>query len=63
MSKLHAVARSIVEAAIEGNGRAQALLVGLLARIDDVDDESDGLTPEDRALLDSYVNAKAERHT
>jgi hypothetical protein len=59
ITKLHAVARSIVEAAIDGNGRAQALLTGLLARIDDTDGESDCLTPEDQELLASYVS-KAE---
>jgi Family of unknown function (DUF5681) len=59
ITKLHAVARSIIEAAIDGNGRAQALLVGVLARIDDGDGESDCLTPEDQELLASYVN-KAE---
>jgi Family of unknown function (DUF5681) len=62
-TKLHAMVRSVVEAAIDGNGRAQTLLVGLLARIDDMDSESEGLTPEDRELLDSYVAAKAERQT
>jgi Family of unknown function (DUF5681) len=60
ISKLHAVVRSIVAAAIDGNGRAQTLLVGLLARIDDAPGESDSLTPEDRELLDSYVNGKTE---
>jgi hypothetical protein len=60
ITKLHAVARSIVEAAIDGNGRAQTLLVGLLARFDDTDDKSDCVTPEDRELLESYFNGKAE---
>jgi Family of unknown function (DUF5681) len=60
VSKLHAVVRSIVEAAIDGNGRAQTLLVGLLARFDDTDDDSDCVSPEDRELLESYLNGKAE---
>jgi hypothetical protein len=61
VSKLRAVVRSIVEAAIDGNGRAQTLLVGLLARFDDVDNESDSLTPEDRELLETIANGNAER--
>jgi hypothetical protein len=60
-SKLQAIIRSIIAAAIEGNGRAQALLLAAVVRIDDGDDGDETLSPEDRELLDAHFSGKSER--
>ena len=49
ISKLDALVKTLVAAAIAGNARAQALLVGAITRMGEVDDEIDSsLPPEDR---------------
>ena len=61
-SKLHAVVKTLVDSAIAGEARAQALLVSALARIGDAqDNEPASLTPIDREILDSYVADELKR--
>ena len=49
-SKLQALVRTLVTSAIAGNMRAQALLVGALARVAEVDEQGPNLmTPDDHA--------------
>ncbi len=62
ISKLQALVKTLVAAAIAGNARAQALLVGAIARIGESDDqEPASLMPEDSEILEEYVNAELER--
>jgi hypothetical protein len=62
-SKLQALIRTLVDSAIAGNGRAQSVLIGALARIGDVEDqEPHSLTPDDKEILDAYVGAELKRH-
>ncbi len=61
-SKLQALARTLVDAAIAGDARAQSLLVGVLMRIGDAKEhETAALTSDDRAILDAYVGAELKR--
>lgn len=61
-SKLQALVRTLIDTAIAGDGRAQALLVSTLARVGDVEDsEPESLTPDDREILDAYVGGELER--
>ena len=51
VSKLQALVKTLVAAAIAGNARAQALLVGAIAQIGESDDqEAASLTPEDSEI-------------
>jgi hypothetical protein len=61
-SKLEALVRTLVDSAIAGDGRAQALLVSALARIGDAEDnEPNSLTPDDKEILDAYVGGELKR--
>lgn len=61
-SKLRALVKTLVDSAIAGDARAQSLLVGALARIDDSEDnESSALSSDDRKILDAYVGGELER--
>jgi len=61
-SKLEALVKTLVEAAIAGDGRAQALLVSALARIGDVEEnEPNSLAQDDREILDAYVGGELKR--
>lgn len=61
-SKLKALVKTLVDSAIAGDGRAQALLVSALARIADVEDnEPASLTSDDREILDAYVGGELKR--
>jgi len=61
-SKLEALVRTLVDTAIAGDGRAQALLVSALARIGDAEDnEPNSLTPDDKEILDAYVGGELKR--
>jgi hypothetical protein len=63
-SKLQALVRTLVDAAIAGNARAQSVLVGVLARIGDVEEhEAASLTPDDKEILDAYVGGEIKRRT
>ncbi len=62
LSKLQALVRTLVDSAIAGDARAQSLLVAVLARIGDVEDnEPNSLTSDDRAILDAYVGGELKR--
>ena len=64
VSKLQALVKTLVAAAIAGNARAQALLVGAIAQIGESDDqEAASLTPEDSEILQAYVSGELERRT
>ena len=61
-SKLQALVRKIVDSAIAGDARAQAMLVGALARLGDVEaDDQNAIAPDDREILDAYVGGEVER--
>jgi Family of unknown function (DUF5681) len=61
-SKLEALVKTLVDSAIAGEARAQALLVSALARVGDAqDNEPASLTPDDREILDSYVAGELKR--
>ena len=61
-SKLQALVRTLVDAAIAGDARAQSVLVGALGRIGDVEEhEPHSLTPDDREILDVYVGDELKR--
>ena len=61
-SKLQALVKTLVDSAIVGDARAQALVVGALARIGDVEgDEPASLTPDDREILEAYVGDELKR--
>ena len=61
-SKLQALVRTLVTSAIAGNMRAQALLVGALARVAEVDEQGPNLmTPDDHELLDAFVGDELDR--
>jgi hypothetical protein len=63
-NKLQALVRTLVDTAIAGNARAQAILIAAIARINDVEmGEPNSLTPEDREILDAYVGGELKRHT
>jgi hypothetical protein len=61
-SKLEALVKTLVESAIAGDGRAQALLVSALERIGDVEeDDPNSLVPDDKKILDDYVGGELKR--
>ena len=61
-SKLEALVKTLVESAIAGDGRAQALLVSALARIGDVEEnDPNSLVPDDKEILDAYVGGELKR--
>lgn len=63
-SKLQMLVKVLVNSAISGNARAQALLVGALVRLGDVEDkETVSLTSDDEAILEAYVSGELKRHT
>ena len=62
VSKLQALVRTLVAAAISGDARAQALLLAAITRIGEADEEEPtSLSPDDREILDSYVGDELER--
>ena len=63
-SKLEALVRTLVDAAIAGNARAQAVVVAALARIGDTEEHAEAsLTPDDREILDAYVGDELKRRS
>jgi hypothetical protein len=58
MCKLQAVIKRLVDAAIAGDGRAQTLLLNAIARFGESDEEEESLSPDDRELLQTYVQGK-----
>ena len=61
ITKARAIAKALVQAAAGGNLRATTTLLSLFAR-DPVDTQpTDETTPEDRALLDEYVDREFRR--
>jgi hypothetical protein len=61
-SKLEALVKTLVDAAIAGDGRVQSVLVGVLARIGEAEEhEVAGLASDDRAILDAYVGGELKR--
>lgn len=61
VTKLHALARTLVGAAIAGDTRALTLLLGVLSRFEESEEPEEGpLTSEDREILEAYVGAEAE---
>jgi len=61
-SKLEALVRTLVDSAIAGDGRAQALLVSVLGRIRDVEEnDPSSLAPDDKEILDAYVGGELKR--
>jgi hypothetical protein len=61
-SKLQAFVRALVSAAIAGEGRSQALLVGTLLRLGESEEnEAASLAPEDQSILDAYVGGELKR--
>jgi hypothetical protein len=61
-SKLQALVKTLVDTAIAGDGRAQSVLVGVLARIGEAE-ETVATTPtsDDQAILDAYVGDELKR--
>jgi len=60
--KLQALVRTLVDTAIEGNARAQSVLVSLLARLgehDEIDEQN--LAADDQEILDEYVGGELKR--
>jgi hypothetical protein len=61
-SKLQALVRTLVDSAIAGNARAQAIIVAVLTRMGDTEENAAaGLTADDREILDAYVGSELER--
>ena len=61
-SKLQALVRTLVDAEIAGNARAQSVVVGALARMGDPEEsEAPSLTPDDQQILDAYVGGELQR--
>jgi hypothetical protein len=62
VSKLQALVRTLVAAAISGDAKAQALLLAAITRIGEADEEEPvSLSPDDREILDAYVGDELER--
>lgn len=60
-TKLHALVKTLVEAAIGGNGRAQTLIVGFLGRLGEADDQVEQpLTTDDHEILEAYRAGELE---
>jgi hypothetical protein len=63
-SKLQALVKTLVDKAIAGDARAQSLLVGVLIRVGEAEDnEATSLTPDDREILDAYVGGELKRRS
>ena len=61
-SKLQALVKTLVDAAIGGNARAQSLVVGALARLGDAENsETPPLTADDKEILEAYVGGELKR--
>ena len=61
-SKLQALVKTLVDAAIGGNARAQSLVVGALARLGDAENsEAPPLTADDKEILEAYVGGELKR--
>jgi hypothetical protein len=61
-SKLQALVKTLVDAAIGGNARAQSLVVGALARLGDAENsEATPLTADDKEILEAYVGGELKR--
>ena len=61
-SKLQALVKTLVDAAIGGNARAQSLVVGALARLGDAENsEVPPLTADDKEILEAYVGGELKR--
>jgi hypothetical protein len=64
VSKLRALVRTLVAAAISGDARAQALLLAAITRIGEADEEDQAsLSPDDSEILQAYVSGELERRT
>jgi Family of unknown function (DUF5681) len=60
--KPRALVRTLVDSAIAGNARAQAIIVAALTRMGDTEENAAaGLTADDREILDAYVGSELER--
>lgn len=61
-SKLEALVRTLVDAAIAGNARAQSVLVSALARVGETEETAAAsLTPDDQEILDAFVGDELKR--
>lgn len=60
VTKARAIAKSIVRSAAGGNLRATTALLSLFAR-DPLDTEQADETPEERALLDDFIDSEVRR--
>ena len=61
-SKLKALVKTLVDAAIGGNARAQSLVVGALVRLGDAENfEATPLTADDKEILETYVGGELKR--
>jgi len=64
VTKLQALVRTLVAAAISGDARAQALLLAAITRIGEADEEDQAsLSPDDSEILQAYVSGELERRT
>jgi Family of unknown function (DUF5681) len=60
-SKLQALVKTLVDAAIAGDARAQSLLIGALARMGDAEEnEVASLTADDQEILDAYTHSEVK---
>lgn len=61
-TKLQALVKALVDAAIGGNPRAQSILLSTMARLGPGNEPDGGaLSPDDRAILDGYVEEQVGR--
>jgi Family of unknown function (DUF5681) len=62
ISKLQALVTALVNSAVAGNPRAQALLVGALLRMGEPEESGpDSLTSNDQAILEAYLGGELKR--
>ena len=61
VSKSRALAKALVRAAVDGNMRATTALLSLFARDPFDADQTDEITPEERAVLDEYFDREVRR--
>jgi hypothetical protein len=60
-SKLQALVKTLIDAAIAGDARAQSLLIGVLARLGDAEEnEAASLTADDQQILDAYMGSEVK---
>jgi hypothetical protein len=63
-SKLQALVKTLVDKAIAGDARAQSLLVSVLARVGETEDNAAAsLTSDDQVILDAYVSGQLKQQT